>query len=121
MEDEAVVQLLTKTILERAGFSVITGDDGKEGLEQYSVYGSRLVAAVIDLSMPVINGAEAFEHIRSRNRDLFIVLTSGYQSEQLPRSFRNDSSAVFLPKPYSASDLLQSLSSCSGMRFVANG
>ncbi len=71
-EDNHVNQTLTKRVLEKAGYTVITADDGKEALNRYKTVPD-IDLILMDIQMPVVDGLEAITVIRdienSENRE----------------------------------------------------
>ena len=61
---------------------------------------------VSDVVMPGMNGRELAERLRQRNRGLKVLLISGYADQVAAQQGFLDKDIQFLPKPYSAENLL---------------
>jgi signal transduction histidine kinase/CheY-like chemotaxis protein/predicted hydrocarbon binding protein len=63
VEDNIINQRLTKLILEKAGFSVLTANNGKEAVETF-MSGKCIALVVMDIQMPVLDGLATTRQIR---------------------------------------------------------
>ncbi len=72
-EDSKTNQLIAKLLLEQVGIESIIANDGKEAVEQYQKHKDSIDLILMDLHMPVMNGYEAAETIRSLSADVPIV------------------------------------------------
>lgn len=107
VDDEPEVRRFVARVLERAGFDVVTAGDGAEAVERFAADQGRIGLAVLDLTMPRMNGEEAFAELRALRPDLPVLITSGYdEQEALARFDRTDAGIGFLGKPYRVGVLL---------------
>jgi PAS domain S-box-containing protein len=107
-DDEEIVRELAAQILGREGFSVVTAEDGKEAVRLFKEHEGRFAGVLLDQTMPRMTGREACEAIRTVQADARVIITSGYDEHEalasLPDFARPNR---FLPKPFSASALIQ--------------
>jgi len=76
IDDEALGLQIRQTVLERAGYRVITAMDGPTGL---SIFAAECVdAVVLDYSMPRMNGVDVAVEMRRLRREVPILLLSAY-------------------------------------------
>jgi len=88
IDDEEVVRLLFKRILEDLGHTAVAAGTGAEGLELVKQQDFDLV--FLDLKMPGIDGAEVFRKIRAIKPDLAITIITGYpDSDMMARVMAN--------------------------------
>ena len=66
-------------------------------------------AIVLDMTMPRMNGVEALFAIRKIVRDVPVILSSGYNPQEMETRFAEDKPAGFIQKPYKAADLIGKL------------
>jgi signal transduction histidine kinase len=104
VDDEALVRRAAQQALERYGYAVRTASGGREALDILTEDAS-IEVVVLDLTMPVMNGAETLARIRTLRPQLPVVLSSGYNEVDATRRFASEASAVFLQKPYTAARL----------------
>lgn len=76
VDDEAVGLLVRKAVLERAGYRVLTAQDGAEGLAVFSR--EQIEAVILDYSMPGMHGGEVATEMRQRKPSIPILLLSAY-------------------------------------------
>ncbi|MEA4807196.1 MAG: transporter substrate-binding domain-containing protein, partial [Acetobacterium wieringae] len=65
VEDNKTNQLIAKSLLKPVGFRVWLGNDGQEGIDLFKAHRSDIDLILMDLHMPVLNGYEASEQIRT--------------------------------------------------------
>jgi CheY-like chemotaxis protein len=76
VDDEVVGLRVRKILLERAGYQVLTAQDGYSGLE---LFANRPVdAVVLDYSMPGMHGGEVALKMRQTKPHVPILLLSAY-------------------------------------------
>lgn len=86
VEDDGNLQLLYRSVLERAGFSVITAANGEEALQRLENYQIELI--ITDIMMPGMDGYELLEHLReSRIEVPVLMITAKADFEDKKRSF----------------------------------
>ena len=109
-DDEKTVLEVGCKLLEALGFTVHTSMNGKEAEYKVRKKDIDFVAAVLDISMPEMDGIEAMKAIRKINPALPILLSSGYSEDDF--SFNKDQESKpdgFLAKPFQLSDMRSSL------------
>jgi len=109
VDDEEVVRNVGRIMLERLGMNVITAEDGEQGLALYKDKHEQVDFVILDLTMPQMDGEEAFREIRRVNRDACVLLSSGYSQQELSVRFATQPLAGFIQKPYQISTLGASL------------
>jgi CheY-like chemotaxis protein len=106
VEDEAAVRMLTRTILERAGYQVIEAANGAAGWRAFQDAGGRVDLVLTDVVMPNgMSGRELADRLMKTRPDLPVLFTSGYSADfagELALEKRHS----FLQKPASPKELL---------------
>jgi signal transduction histidine kinase/CheY-like chemotaxis protein len=100
VDDEKPVRTVGRRMLERMGFDVLVATDGREALETYQANAERIECVLLDLTMPEMDGEQAFREMRKIRRDAVVILASGYSEEDVLGRFRGEGLAGFLHKPY---------------------
>jgi len=108
-DDESHILHIVKQGLSRWGFKVLTARDGAHAVEVFEKNKSTIDAVLLDMTMPRMNGREAFRRIKALKADVPIVLTSGYAENEAMRDFDEEGLAGFIPKPFAASDVVRTL------------
>lgn len=108
-DDEQVVREAAAAMLTLAGYTVSTATNGAEALAQLES-GARVDLLVLDLSMPVLSGRETLAAVSASNRELPVVLCTGFLLDSDRRNLTvHDNLVDVLTKPFRADDLLQSV------------
>ena len=117
-DDERTVRDIGKRILERLGFRVILAVDGDEAVRLFSetevAQKERIVCVILDLTMPNKDGAEAFREIRALRRDVPVILSSGYNEQEVTQRFVGKQLTGFIQKPYQIKEMAAKLRDALG-------
>jgi CheY-like chemotaxis protein len=106
IDDDAGVRDLAEDVLRRAGMTVLTASDGREGVKLFGLYADSIRVVLLDRTMPALSGADTFEAIRAVRADAKIVLVSGYSEERVTAELAGRGIAGFLEKPFLPETLL---------------
>ncbi len=99
VDDDDSVRVVTQRCLERMGLHVITANDGKEGVEVFGRVKDELSLAIVDLTMPHLNGVEVVRLIHKAKPDLPVIFTSGYNEQELIGQVDDGNRPQFIQKP----------------------
>ncbi len=106
-DDESIIRLGLKKILEEAGHKVVaSAPDGKKALELARTTSPDL--AILDIKMPEMDGLEVAEILRRENPMPVIILTA-YSDKELVERARDAQTMAYLVKPVKEADLLAAL------------
>lgn len=106
VDDEEDVLRLTRRLLERNGLRVLAAGSGEEALARFRERRAEIGAVVMDLTMPGMGGDEALGAIRALDREIPVILMSGYSEEEVARRCGVLELTAFLPKPYLPAELI---------------
>ena len=106
VDDEETVRTFVKRLLERHGFSVVTAKDGQAAMEVFQARRAEIVVVVLDLTMPQMGGEETFRELRQLSSDVKVILTSGYNEQEVINRFAGKGLAGFVEKPFSPGKLI---------------
>ncbi|MCX6344435.1 MAG: response regulator [Armatimonadetes bacterium] len=105
-DDEKHIVRLIQVNLERAGFDVITANDGKEAL--LKIQNERPDLVVLDVMMPYMDGFEVLQNLRrhAHTRDIpVIMLTAKAQDADIFKGWQSGVDC-YLTKPFNPMELL---------------
>jgi two-component system, response regulator PdtaR len=106
-EDEALIRLDLKEMLEEEGYSVVAEvGDGQQAVDRAAELKPDLV--ILDIQMPVLDGLSAAEQIATARIAPVIVLTAFSQRELVERA-RDAGAMAYLVKPFSKNDLVPAI------------
>jgi len=100
VDDEPGALAIARTLAESLGFQVVEAADGREAVAIFELRHRELSAVIMDLTMPHLDGRQAYLQMRAVNPAVPVVLTSGYSEQEVLSEFLGRGLAGFLPKPY---------------------
>ncbi len=100
VEDEGLIRMMVVETLADAGYRVSEAGNAKEALEIVSTSGEELRAVVLDVGLPDTNGEVVIDKIRAIRPDMPIVMTTGYDTNELRQKAAADPLLRILTKPY---------------------
>ena len=109
VDDEPVLRKLVGMILQKSGYSVLVAQDGREGVETFRENAPEIAVVLLDMTMPVMGGQEAFKLIREIRPDVPIIVSSGYGEVFAREELGRDTVVGFIQKPYVAAQLVESI------------
>jgi len=109
VDDEPTVQQTAGGILRAHGFETMLAGSGEEGIAIYRKHQESIVAVLLDMTMPGKSGEETFAELRRINQNVKVVLSSGYNEQDVTNSLAGKGLAGFLQKPYRAKALIDVL------------
>ncbi len=109
VDDEPMIRKVGKKMLESLGYAVLLAANGKEAVEVFRKHRTEIRCIILDLTMPEMDGYEAFSRIRSIEPEVKIVLSSGYNTEELTQRFAGKNPTAFIQKPYMLDELAEKL------------
>jgi len=114
VDDDPQVRGVASEMLAKLGFQVVTATNGREGLEFFSSHRDEIVCVILDLSMPEMDGEEAFRELRYLSSDARVILSSGYNEQEVSGQFAGRGLAGFIQKPYTMTNLRHALKRALG-------
>jgi CheY-like chemotaxis protein len=99
VEDDPAVLAIHKSLLERAGYMVLSASDGREALELYRHGSDQIALVVLDVIMSGMNGKEVYEQLKQYNNAVKVLFASGYTPDILHRHGVIHESIHFISKP----------------------
>ena len=109
VDDEETVRDVVSNMLRDSNLKVMTAVDGKEGVQLFKKYADEIFMVLLDVTMPEMNGEEAFRELCKIKSDVRVVLTSGYNEQDATSYFVGKGLAGFIQKPFSLEKLLKIL------------
>jgi CheY-like chemotaxis protein len=105
IDDEQEMRVLLELLLKSAGHEVILAVDGREGVERYRTSPADLV--ITDLYMPIQDGAETIQELRSCYPEVAVIAMSGSADTGAILSIAQNLATVeILRKPFLNDELI---------------
>jgi PAS domain S-box-containing protein len=115
VEDAETLRMMTREILEGAGYAVIEAANPAAVLERLSSLDA-VDVLLTDVVMPGMSGLELAKDLRRTRPDLKILFMSGYTDQALENHGVFDTEAQFLQKPFTTDSLLRKVRAVLGAR-----
>ena len=106
-EDEAIIRLDLKEILEAEGYEVV-GETGRGDEAVDLVASQQPDLAILDIKMPGIDGIEAARRISANHRVAVLILTA-FSQRNLIEEARDAGVAAYLVKPFQRGELVPAI------------
>lgn len=111
VDDSRTMQGMLRKALETAGYDIIQGNDGVEGLEVLQAADPKPHAIITDINMPRMNGFELIEEIRKLEQYKhipIIVLTTESDPAKKARA-REAGATGWIIKPFNSDSLVAAI------------
>lgn len=105
-DDDPAILRLVKTIVEKAGYEVVTARDGREAYKILQT-DADFTAAIFDVVMPHIQGPELVRFMQTEKRlmKIPVMMMTAEQNPKLSSDSFAAGAVVFLPKPFTTAQL----------------
>lgn len=110
VDDDPAILEIGGQMLAELGFVVEKAEDGVQALERLKALDVPPRLVLLDLTMPRMGGEEAFLLIRKDHPRLPVIISSGFNEQEVSAGFKDHGSVAFLKKPYQLIHLQQSIS-----------
>lgn len=109
VDDEPSVRVVAQRTLERHGYRVLTAANGAEAVALFASHLAEAPVVFTDMTMPVMDGPSAIAALRALDPSVRIIGSSGLGAEGEQARLVSGAVQRFVPKPYTAEQLLQVL------------
>ncbi|MBT8764193.1 SpoIIE family protein phosphatase [Desulfohalobiaceae bacterium Ax17] len=105
IDDSSFYRRMLVSLL-KGRFDFVEAKDGEEAIDKYLSFSPDII--LLDLNMPKINGLEVIDYIRNKanNNDVFIIVLTGEESQEVKIKALNLGANDFLTKPFSKEELI---------------
>jgi len=105
IDDRAEVRDMVLTVLERCGYDGVGVDGGRAAVSLLAASPGDYSLAIVDMSMPDMDGEATFRALRAIRGDLPVLLSSGFDAHETAARLAHIEGVDFLPKPYRLAEL----------------
>jgi two-component system phosphate regulon sensor histidine kinase PhoR len=105
IDDEQIMRDGCSRILSKDGWSVISAQNGSQGLEEIKSRPGDVDVILLDLMMPGMSGMEVLDHIRNFNPNLLVIVITGYATVESAVEAMKKGAYDFIPKPFTPDQL----------------
>jgi CheY-like chemotaxis protein len=105
VDDEPDVRDAVGRMLERLGYTVTTATNGQEAVDIYRERQGVFRIVVLDMVMPVMDGASCFRALQAMNPGVRALLSTGYDINDRAQEVLNSGMRGYVRKPYRLHEL----------------
>ncbi len=107
-DDEPTVRRLTAAVLRGQGYAVLEAEDGQQAVDVFTRELAKIDLVLLDLTMPVLSGQDAFRQMRRLSPGVRVMFSSGYAAEQVTDDERQEILG-FVKKPFRPKELVEQI------------
>jgi CheY-like chemotaxis protein len=110
VDDELVDLFIMREILEHSGYVVLAANGYDQALRLFTESAANIDLLLTDVSLPIKTGVDLARTLLQLKPELKVLFTSGWVGSTVLRSAGYPQlERLFLPKPFAASDLIESV------------
>jgi len=113
VDDEETIRGIGSEMLHELGFRTLTAKDGREALDVFR-QNPGIDLVILDLTMPHMDGEECFRELRRLQPGIKVIMSSGYNEQEVTQKFVGKGLAGFIQKPYRLSTLREIIQAIQG-------
>lgn len=105
VDDEELIRVIGKDLLESLNYRVILACDGLEAISIFKEQSEQIDLVILDMIMPTMSGSETFHGLRKIKSDIKIILSSGFSNNKAIEELKKSGLQGFINKPYNKVEL----------------
>jgi PAS domain S-box-containing protein len=105
VDDEKIVRIAAGATLRRHGYEILEAECGRQAIDVFRADHHSIALVLLDLTMPGMTGEEAMRELQSIDRNVPVLLSSGFNEAEAVRRFIGKGLAGFIQKPYTSGAL----------------
>ena len=82
------------------GYSVVTCEDGQQGIKYYRDHYREIDYVILDIMMPNLDGYSCFRKLKKIKPDVCVIVASGYTISGLAKNLMEEGARAFIQKPF---------------------
>lgn len=106
VENEPFVLDAMEEILATGGFRSICVRDGNRGVDTYKQRSGEIDVVILDMNLPGMAGPEVYQVMQRVNPNVKVIVSSGYDEQDVVERFGEPRPTSILKKPFNAKMLL---------------
>jgi signal transduction histidine kinase len=103
-DDNEGLRDIAQEFLGACGYTVVPAENGAEAVRLFTE-NTRVALVILDVSMPLLNGPEAYRRMCEIRPGLPVIFTTGHTAESPLLTLNLQTGAVLLEKPYAPQEL----------------
>ncbi|TSK05072.1 MAG: response regulator [Geobacter sp.] len=108
VDDEEAVRNVGAEMLKQLGFTPVLAKDGEEALE---IFGQTpgISCVILDMTMPRMDGKQCLRELRSIAPVVPVIMSSGYNEQEIARELGGEIPNGFIQKPYNVASMKEAI------------
>ena len=107
VDDEAGMRAVLSNLLEKQGYTILTGEDGKEAIE--IIQKSRVEVVLLDIHLPDIDGVEVLRQIKRIDENLPVIMCSGLDDVEFAVGAMKFGAFDYIRKPFKNEEVIEKI------------
>jgi CheY-like chemotaxis protein len=113
IDDEAITRDALTDWLSGSNYKVICFSSGEEAIERFKVESEQISCVLLDMMLPGLSGADVFEHLKTIDPDVRVIIMTGYCKEEDLDLLMKNGVITVLSKPFNHSKLMDVIETVS--------
>ena len=109
IEDEKVVIVAIRSMLEMIGYRVLEAMTGMEAVNLAKTFDGDIDLAILDIVLPDMGGKKVYPLIKEARPDMKVIVCSGYSLDGPGQEILDAGAQDFIQKPFSLKTLSEKL------------
>ena len=109
VDDEEMIRINARDMLEYFGHTVFVAGSGQEGMDIFREHFRAIDLVILDMAMPGMSGKEVLPGLQKINAEVKVVLSSGFRGDKRVSEAIEAGTCGFIQKPYTMKELLSSV------------
>jgi len=100
VEDDPVITEIVRKMLTLLGHQPLVAGNGQEAVEIAQSFKKNIDLTLLDLGLPVVNGAEAYPLLMEAQPEMKVIIYSGYELDEIAQAILDAGASAFIKKPF---------------------
>ena len=109
VDDENMVTEVAEDLLKLLGYKVFIAGSGQEAVKIYEENKERIDLVILDMIMPDMSGGETYDRLKNFDREVKVLLSSGYSINGQATEILDRGCKGFIQKPFKLKELSRKL------------
>jgi PAS domain S-box-containing protein len=109
VEDDEIVRVIIRSLLEESGYRVLEAIDGEDGLRLFKDNREKIDLVLSDMIMPKMQGWKMYDEIKKLSPDIKTLFISGYPADVIDRKSFSEKEKNIMDKPVIPDELLRKI------------
>ncbi|HVN95443.1 MAG TPA: response regulator [Syntrophorhabdaceae bacterium] len=109
VDDEEMIRELAKGVLADTGIRIFEAVSGDQAISIFKKHRDYIDVVFLDVIMPGLKGDEVLKRLREIRKNIKVIISSGFMSEDQRDKLKGFTIEAFLDKPFKDEDILASI------------